>query len=246
LIFLAYSATIAILVYLGIEVVSRVAYIIMPLMTLGMIITLSLLTNFYDPNFLLPWQGHGLSAMLQTGLLRTAMNIDAFLLVIFATAFQNIETMKKAALFGLGTGVALKTAFLLAFMATFDYPSGTEKALPFYEMARLIYLTRFLQRVEALLIMMWVIAGLLAITISFYISLYLLTRLFNLPTMRPLLPALTLILLQLALLPKSLSDTTQLDGLLMLVGDVGIFIIPLLLFTVTLLKGRKDKQCVTE
>jgi flagellar biosynthesis protein FlhB len=243
IVLLTYLVTIGIIVYFGIEVISQGAYLLMPFIFLGLTITMVLLNGYWDKHNLLPWLGNGIPKLLKTSILTTGSNMESFLLVIIAPAFKNMKTIKTAAIFGVGGATVVKTAFTMIFLLTFDVEPGLEKILPFYEMARLIYISRYVQRVEALLIILWVIAGLIAISISLYIGLYLLTQIFNLSALRLLVPAVCLVLLQLVLLPKSVDDIQKLDMILLRIGDVGIYVIPLLLIVATLLKGKRVKTC---
>jgi len=243
---LFYGATVAIIVHYGIEPIARAAYLLMPFIVLGLSVSIALLTPYFDIHFLLPWQGNGLPAIFKTSLVIGGSNFEALVLVALAPAFQRIRTMKKAALFGLGGAAVIKTVFTVAYLLIFDVETGIEKTLPYYEMARLIYINRYVQRVEALLIVLWVVAGLMATAISLYIGMYFLTRLLNLPTMRPLIPAVCLIVLQLSLLPKSLSDTIQFDKIVLLTGAFGIYVLPPLLLAATFFKGRRAKKCAAE
>jgi len=149
---LFYGATVAIIVHYGIEPIARAAYLLMPFIVLGLSVSIALLTPYFDIHFLLPWQGNGLPAIFKTSLVIGGSNFEALVLVALAPAFQRIRTMKKAALFGLGGAAVIKTVFTVAYLLIFDVETGIEKTLPYYEMARLIYINRYVQRVEALLI----------------------------------------------------------------------------------------------
>jgi spore germination protein KB len=131
------------------------------------------------------------------------------------------------------------------FTGIFGVAVGREKVLPFFELTRLIYLNRFLQRVETVFIVLWVIFGMAAIAIDLYITIYLLTRLFHLSSMRPLILPLAVVVSQLSMMPPDSATTIELyvkaDAL---ISTPGLFAIPVILLLATLIKGKwKAKPC---
>lgn len=118
--------------------------------------------------------------------------------------------------------------------------------MPFFEMARLIYLGRFFQHIEAMFILSWVILGALAIAIHFFVVSYLLGRLLNLPVIRPIMPCLAMIMSSLAMIPDNLNRAVQLDKQLIVFNDAAIYGIPLLLLIGFWLKQRKGKAWTGE
>jgi hypothetical protein len=132
---------------------------------------------------------------------------------------------------------------LFVFLIVFGVTVGQEKALPFYEMARLVYLGRFFQRVEALFIILWVIYGILAIAMNLYIGLYLYTRLFKLETMRPLIPTTVILIASLASLPTDVTAVIQLEvQAVQTVFNVGLYGIPGILFLASLWQDRRKRR----
>lgn len=239
-IMLVYFVAAGILVYAGLEAVLRANYIITPFGVLGLVIVLLMLGPFYNIYNLAPWQGSGVGKVISSGLLFAGAQAGTFALLIFAVNFQNALTIRTAAVFGIGLSSLLKSTTVLVFTLVFGVNVGPEKVLPFFEMSRLVYLSRYLQRIESLFIILWVITGVLAIAVNLYIGLYLITRLLNLPTMRPLIPLTCLILWQVAMLPPDIATVILLDAAIITTYfNIGIYVIPTLLIIAALLKKRK-------
>jgi hypothetical protein len=118
---------------------------------------------------------------------------------------------------------------------------GVEKTLPFFEMSRLVYLSRYVQRIEALFIVIWVITGLLAIAINIFAALYLVARPLGLPSLRPLVPVMAMIVVNLAVIPHDIGAVVAADNSLVVVLSVGVYGGPLLLTAMAYLKGRRKK-----
>ncbi|MDF2876637.1 MAG: hypothetical protein K0R22_3320, partial [Sporomusa sp.] len=177
------------------------------------------------------------------GLAISGINFGVLLLFVLGPAFQNLRTIKRAALIGLGGSTLLKSLSIFVFTMVFGTKIALEKTIPFFEMARLVYLNRYVQRVESLFILLWVIAGIMSIAIDIYIAGYLITRIFNLTTVRPLIPSLALLVTGIAMIPPDIASVIRLDTIITLtLHNAGLYGIPLLLFTVTLFKGRKKKS----
>lgn len=235
-----YAVVAGIVAYAGIEGMLRSAYIILPFGIAAIIISLLLLFPFYHGYYLLPWQGKGIDTLLKSSALLSGVNIGVIAFAILAPSFQKLRTIKVAALLGL-TGVdALRSFSIMIFVMVFGYGAGREKTLVFFEMARLVYLSRYLQRVESLFILLWVIVGVLAIAANLYVGMYLMTRLFHLPGLRPIIPIVCFIIAQLAMIPDDITDVIALvaefNGIYM---NIGLYVIPSLLFFAALLRHRR-------
>ncbi len=201
-----YALGAAFILYFGIEAIARANYVILPFVVGGVLLVLALLAPLYKPNYLLPWQGAGMANAVIKGGVLVGANAGALLLAVIAKSFQNTRVLKAVAVFGLGGSVLLKSVIVLVFTMVYGTSVAMERALPFYEMARLVSLNRYIQRIESIFIILWVITGILGIAISIYMGLYLITRLLNLPTMKPLIPIVTLLLAQLAMIPPDIEQ----------------------------------------
>lgn len=233
----------AVVMYYGIENSARAGYIILPFAIAGLLGVLALLGSFYNVYNLAPWAGLGWGNALITGLATAGFNLGALVLPVLAPSFQNARTLRGAALFGLGGAVLVKTLSVLVFTMVFGVAVGREKILPFFEMARLVYVNRYLQHVEAFFIILWVIVGVLSIAISLYVALYLLCRLCNLRALRPLIPAATVLAGELALMPSDVVSVLRLeDWAVRYLFTWGLYGIPLLLLAALWLKGRQGKS----
>ena len=119
----------------------------------------------------------------------------------------------------------------MAGTAVYGVMVGREKVLPFYEIARLIYISRFVQHLEAFFIVLWTIVGMLSIALEIYVGIYLLGQLFNLPTLRPLIIPVVLVLAELSMFPGDLASVIIFQGQAEAsIYTIGLFFIPALLF----------------
>ncbi len=120
---------------------------------------------------------------------------------------------------------------------------SAEKTLPFFEMARLIYINKYVQRLEAIFILLWVIVGVLGIAVCLYGALYIIARLFKLPTVSPLLLPVGLIMIQIAsLLPDAATVVMVGTTVFSDIYAPGMIVVTFALLAAALLKGG-GKPC---
>lgn len=238
-----YTIVVALILYIGIEAVARASYLVLPMILFAIVAVLALLTPQYEFLYLTPWNGPGFDKVLGMGMQSTGANLGIIIPAILATSFQNARTLKNAVLYGLGLSAFVKSLTLAAYLAAFGTGSGREKVLPFFELARLVYINRFIQRIEALVILLWAVMGILGIAINIYIGLYLLGRLFNLPALRPLIIPTLLVIAQLAMLPSEITGVITFHFRVQTgFYNIGTVIIPLILFGAALLRARRQPR----
>lgn len=243
IVILWYGLGSALLIYAGIEALCRAAYVIMPFCIIALLLVFALLLPMYKPMYLLPWQGKGIASLITPTINLLGACTQLALLFILAPAFQTVSTLRSALLFGFGVSAIMRVSAVIVFIMVFGSAVGGEKMLPFYEMARLIYFNRYIQRLEAIFILLWVIIGTIAIALCLYGSLYLIAKVFKLPTIKPLIPAAALTMMQLAMLPPDTNTVLRIESIFF--GSFcapGAVFFPLSLLVAFLFKGRK-KVC---
>jgi len=238
-----YAVTVGILCYLGIEAICRTGYIMLPLLVSGLMLVFVSVSPFYMVYNLMPWQGNGIMPAIHAGIHGVGFGVGIIALAVLSSAFQNAKTIKSIAMYVTGGVVVLRIMFILSYTMVFGIGAGTEKVMPLFELTRLVYLNQYVQRIEALFIVVWVIIGLLSITVFLYIGLYLIVMLLKLPTLRPIVPLGVIIVADLAMLPSNIGYTVQLDKWMLQIAEIGIYVIPGILFIMTLVKKRRKKTC---
>ena len=245
LVIIWYAVSAGILCYLGIETLTRTSSIVMPFSMTGIILILLVLLPFYIVYNLTPWQGNGIMQAVHSGITGAGYNVGVLSLIFLAPAFQNARTIKKAAIYALSYSAILRISFILVYTMVFGTTVGAEKTMPLFELARLVYLNQYIQRIEALFIIVWVIIGLLAVAGSLYIGLYLIAVLLKLPTLRPIVPLGTILIANMAMMPPDIGYALQVDQQLIVLFDVGIYLFPTLLFVMTWWKKRRKRLCTS-
>lgn len=241
-----YSLMISVAIWIGIEALARTCFVSFPFGVVGLFIIMPMVYHKFDFYNLMPWLGNGLPGVLKTGFISTSDYIYVFLLPILASAFSERKIIRTAGLIGIGLAALLRAVIFFVYIGVFSVTVGKEKILPFFEISRLIYISRFLQRIESFFIIVWAIYGMATVAINLYVALYLLVRLFHLPTMRPLIVPMTVIMIQLALLPSDIATTIDLNTeVAERAVNFGVFAIPVILLVAALVKGKRGgKRCI--
>lgn len=232
-----------VIMFAGIESICRAVYIILPFIILSLLFLLVVLIPVYKLDYLFPWQGNGLSFLIKPALTEIGMGGTIFVLPLLLESFQNTRTIKAAVVFGYGLTSIIRSVSMAAFMMAFSVAVAMEKAMPFYEMARLIYLNRYLQRFESLFIIIWVITGVFAIALSLYGAMAIGAKIFKLPSIKPLIWPMVIIVAQAAALPPDTHSILTLEATLYpYVFAPGVIIITTMLFIACVIK-KEEKTC---
>ena len=202
-----------------------------------------MVSPFYVIYNLTPWQGNGIMMAINTGVSSIGLTFGILSIIFLSSAFQNAKTIKRVAVYALGGAFLLRLLFMLVYTMVFGVAVGGEKVMPFFELTRLVYINQYIQRIEALFILVWVISGVLAIAGSLYVGLYLIVILLKLPALRPIVPLGAMIVAYLAMLPPDISYTIKVDTLLIAFAGIGISLFPGILFVMALVKARRKKTC---
>lgn len=227
----------AAIMYAGIEPICRAVYIILPFNLIGVLLLLIALIPVYRPYYLFPWQGNGLVFLIKPLLIQSGLSGTISILPILAKSFQNVRTIRAAVFWGYGLTAVIRSISVAAFIMTFGVAAAMEKTMPFYEMARLIHLNRYLQRFESMFIIIWVITGVFAIALCMYGAMAIIAKLCKLPTINPLILPMAIIVAQAAALPPDTHSIVKIEYILYpYVFAPGVIAIPILLFIVAMVK----------
>jgi len=238
-----YAAVASLAVLAGIEPISRAAYLVIPFGLAGLGMLLLLILPECNFNNLAPWLGRGASAICLTGALNAGFYLSAFMLPLLAAPFQNVRTLRTAALLGAGLAGLFRTLTFFAYMAVFSATVGREKTLPLFDLARAIHIGRYLQRMETFFILVWAMFGLATIAINLYLAAYLFTRLFNLASLKPIVFPLALVALQLSFLPPDIATAAELHyKFVTLFMTAGVFAVPAILLAAALINGERGNK----
>jgi hypothetical protein len=139
-------------------------------------------------DYLFPLWGPGLTQIIKAGAIKSSMTGEILLVSIFNPYLRERKQIKTVVIGSLIIYGILFTLTMAIYEMVFPYPSAvTLLPYPLYMLARIIYYGRFLQRVEAIFIFIWVFSLLVTISSLFYGATLSLARGLKLPVYQPLL-----------------------------------------------------------
>lgn len=190
--------------YLGIEAILRYHAIIVPVIAAGYIVILLGVIPQMDLTNLLPVLGNGSYDIFGKGFFRVSVFgelLVLFLLPPFLGSYKNVRAVGYAAI---GFSSVFLIAGSLVYILIFPYPSNLESFLPVYQMARLINLGRFFQRIEAVFVFIWAMAAFIYLTAAFYFMVYTFAKTAGLKYIRPLIFPFAVMVFSAAFIPQNL------------------------------------------
>jgi len=174
--------------YLGVEAIARTARLFFWFEWLSFAAILLVTISFWEFAGLWPLLGNGPVATLKAGLGQLGLVSDLFLLAVIYPFIPHDRAPAIGRAVIIHSTLAL-TLLVLVLLLAFPYPVTREISLGAYELSRLVYLGRFVQRLETLFLPMWGIAALVATATGLWATAYIVSRSLQLPYWRPLLPA---------------------------------------------------------
>lgn len=237
---IAYVVTVALMTHIGLEGIARASYLLLPFAVIAVFVVLTALIPYYYVSSLAPYQGTGIGVAIANGMALGGVNFGIMILPLLAPSFQRVSAMVTSACFGMSISAILHAITVTVCIMVFGVGAGQERVLPFFSMARAIYLNRYIQHMEAFFIVLWVLVGTITMAIDMYCGLYCLTRMGNLPSLRPFIPLAAVALLQLAMIPPDIHTVIELFGKIGYYYNIGVYGLPPLLLAVLVIR-RKGK-----
>lgn len=193
----------------GLEALSRTTKILTVFIIGSILLPLFLTYNYWDWHNLFPLGGAGMRDIARGGLSMSGMFSEIIILAVIFPAIK-IASPKRLWYQPLLIAICLHMLAGLIALLLFGVPSLNETLFPIVQSARLIYLGRFIQRIDIFFAFFWMIGICLKFTIIFYAANASLTRLLKLPYRKPFLIPLGIIVASLALIPNDMIQTVHL------------------------------------
>lgn len=182
---LIFGIAIIISLYLGIRGVFRTASIIAPLIGIAFLLMFIALFNKVDPTNFTPIFGNSISNFWIQGLNKIGRYEGVFYFILISPYVKS--TSKIAYLSFLQTALLIiPTIYLL--IGIIPYPTILENYFPIFELTRLISLGRFVQRLDSVFILLWILATFIYISLAMNFIILYTKKIFNLKYSSRLIP----------------------------------------------------------
>jgi len=198
--------------YKGLEGLTRVAIVLSVILAAGTALLLVLPLTWFNPRLLSPVFGNGVGSILFYGFTNTSMFMPVFVLTVLRTTVRNQQHILRIGMISSIMPAAIMSLVLIVFIGIFASSVTGQVPFPMYQLARLIYVGRFVQRLESLFVFLWTAAAVIKMGLGLWLSAYLYARAFRMPLYRPLTIPLGLILFVLCFIPPDFTTVVLLNG----------------------------------
>ncbi|WP_187274540.1 endospore germination permease [Paenibacillus sp. N3.4] len=182
----------------GFIVYSRAAEVFFPwLILLFLILILPLVPKLTMNNFL-PVMEFGIMPVLRGGFSFYGLQ-ETIVLLMFFPYVSNMKARKSGLLSGIWIGGAILFITTLASIAVMGVALTTNQLFPAYTLAKNISIGHFLERVEGIMISIWVLSIFVKIVLTFHASLLGFVQILNIKDEKPLIAPLALGMIALSL-----------------------------------------------
>ena len=184
----------------GFKGIFRTSVIIAPIILLSLFyMFFSLFENIDITNYT-PVFGDDAHDFFIKGIFRIEIFEGMFLILLLGGHITNIKKATIGSFILVSFIVLLISSLLFGIIA---YPTSTENYFPFFELSRLISFGRFVQRVESLYTLIWLLAVYLYITLDTSFIVQIFSKAFNLKYYKRIIPLFCIIIFGITLLLKS-------------------------------------------
>lgn len=184
-----FGIAIIISLFLGIRGIFRTASLIAPLISIAFILMFIILFKYIDLSNFTPVFGNGIENFFTQGLNRIGRFEGVFYFLLIS---PYVKSQKKVAYlsFLLTILLVLPTIFLL--IGIIPYPTIIENYFPIFELTRLISLGRFIQRLDSVFILFWILATFVYMSLTIHFLILFVQKVFKLKFSNRLIPLFTM------------------------------------------------------
>lgn len=227
------------LAYKGLETICRMATYLFPIL-IGLLVAMGLATlKLMDVRQIAPFFGQGIGKTLLLPFPESSVYSEVLVLGALAGMLRTADlhsTGKRA----FWAAVGLMTVSYVILGAVFPFPSLARLQFPMLELARVIQIGEFLQRLEALFVMVWFFFSSFKVATAIACAAVFFRDLAGLEDYRPLVFALTLIAFTIAFLPTDPVVVGMLDSFTLRTWTWPIsYLMPAITLGVAAWRGRR-------
>ncbi|NPV90296.1 MAG: endospore germination permease [Firmicutes bacterium] len=229
---------------LGLESIARSIVIASGLLLASILIPIILTYNFWNAYNFFPLLGSGFKPIAIGGISMIGVFSDVIMLALIYPSISKSQGGKsnlwsRSVLWGMVLGLVMTVGSQLLF----PYLVLNESLFPFLQVSRIVYLGRFVQRLDVFLAFFWFGAYALRFAMVYLLTMFSLAQLLRLPYHHPFLYSLGVIAFTLALIPHDIVEATNIvSGVFWRTSWLVAFILPGVLLLVSQFRGREGAK----
>lgn len=228
--------------FIGIKAIFRTGTLTLPVIFLcGFIIIKALIEDIDYTNFT-PIFGNSINNFFTKGSFSLG-RYEAF--YIFLLLAPNIKDLNKTVTKSFFAASVLLLACFFMFFGIFSYPSITEGYSILYELVRMVSYGRFIQRIESIFILIWLIVTFIYSSLALSLTAQTIKKIFNIEYFKRIIPSIAIIVISSSLTLKSHTDVINLRKFLIDFMCPAIFIYSFIIVAIARIKlsskGMKEE-----
>lgn len=224
--------------FMGLEGITRSARLMAYFILVGFLVVIVLASTHYDYHNLFPILGYGLDRTILYGLSRSSFYGEVILLGLIAPSLQGLTHIKRAGLISIGVSGILVSVALAAGMMAFNFGTAQEMTSQMYELARIIHIGGFLQRLDPSFLFTWCIGTLISVSFLQYCTISAYCKTFRIPDIRVVILPMTIVLFTTCMVPLDLTSITQYVHITRQLGWIVYFGLPLVVWIVAAIRKK--------
>lgn len=228
---------------LGLPSIIKINIIIIGLIFTSAIIISIAPISYFDFSNLFPIMGNGINETFFSGL----TNLFAFSgigYLYFLMPFLNKpQNFNKIAIVSTVVSSIYLLLSVISLIGLFSYLTTSKDIFSILLLTKVINLGGFLERIDSILMLVWILSFLAYLSFILYFALYTYRRITNLQDQNGVLYLFSTIILGLALLPQNVIKINFLDNeLLKILAIPLVFILPLIIFILANMKFKRKSK----
>lgn len=213
--------------FFGIEAISRVHAIFIPIAAVFLAVFFVMLIPSVNIDYILPFFGKCYLNVFGKGLSSMSIFSDLLMLNILLPYSENTKCYKSTGIKSIIIGGLCASLIMFMYCSTYVYPVTEYFYLPVYQMERLINLSSFFSRFEAFFQFIWTISILLYGSIYLAVLADIWQSTFNLKSSSQLLSPISVMLVGAAMMANTVAEMADFEFVVMKWIYIPAFILPI-------------------
>lgn len=232
--------------WVGLEALSRANLVLAPVLAVILPAVLVFTLNEARLDLLFPLWGPGPAPLLQFGVTRASTMSEVVLLAVYAYALRDGGTLRRAGLWALAISAAALALAVAVYVAIFGPEGGARQPFPFYELSRMVYLGRFVQRVESFFVLFWLLGAGIRLSVYLHAAAVTMAVTLGVPYYRPLLLPLVVVALAIGMTPADFTIAAAFHTVLRQWEALPAFLLPAALLLVARRRQRRPREVAAD
>lgn len=213
----------------GIEAISRLHALIIPICAVIMGLFFLLVLPNCSPDNLLPIMGNGAYCIFVRGFNKISIFSDIIILNLLIPMAESRETAVKCGFWAIVWGGIFAFVITLIYATAYPYPISADFIMPVYQLMRLVKVGEFFQRAEAIFEFVWSLSTMLYISLYICVICMVFRKSFGLKHYKPIIAPIAIIISAVAFMPTSIEILLKSDEIIKNVVYPFAFLLPIVL-----------------